>query len=210
MKKAIIVPNPFPCSSIDSLRNHQRSNSISEVLLTTYVSIGGGKVLSIPRLIKIVRLLNKRLEGLGINKRVILHIYGKDLSQSIVEKIRKYPDVRFKGYVDDFVTRLRNYDLFLAGYTFPELGHAVLEAMCVGVPVAKFTDNPELEEIIDGFNGILAIDDKEMVEKLVKYILNINKIKIHLAVNAIKTIIRRRTLKYIGAIWKAIIKVLLI
>jgi glycosyltransferase involved in cell wall biosynthesis len=110
------------------------------------------------------------------------------------------------GYVNDYMEQLKKADLFLAGYTFPELGYAVLEAMCVGVPVAKFTENTELEEIVDGFNGILARSDQEMVEKLTKYILSKDEMKEKLSINAKNTIIRKRDPRYIATIWKIIIR----
>jgi hypothetical protein len=56
--------------------------------------------------------------------------------------------------------------------------------MCVGVPVAKSSMDPESEEIVDGFNGILATSDEEMVEKLAKYILSMDEMKRVLETNA--------------------------
>ena len=55
---ALVIPNPTICRGFGFSRDHS-NRTPKEVLLATYVSIGGGKVLSIPRLIKIVKLLNK-------------------------------------------------------------------------------------------------------------------------------------------------------
>jgi len=117
--------------------------------------------------------------------------------------------IRFMGYVKDYLDRLKRADLFLAGYTFPELGHAVLEAICAGVPVAKFTEDSELEEVIDGYNGILATSNEEMVEKLTKYILNMDEMKRVLATNAKNTIVKNRDPKYIAVMWRTVINKLI-
>jgi glycosyltransferase involved in cell wall biosynthesis len=209
--KALITPNPAPCKNAPFHKDNRanqtpnRSNK-DEIVFVTYVSIGGGKILSIPRLIKIVHLSNQRLRDLGINKRVILYIYGKDVPQHIIERLSKIPYVRFMGYVKDYPERVKEADLFLAGYSFPELGHAVLEAICAGVPIAKFTEDPSQEEIIDGFNGILAFNDEEMLEKLTKYIIDMDNLKKTFAINAENTILRKRSLKYIAVMWKVIIE----
>jgi glycosyltransferase involved in cell wall biosynthesis len=205
--KALIVPNPMICKSVNLYRDPSNSTRNSdEVVFITYVSIGGGKIFSVPRLVKILYLLNEKLRSLGVEKRVILHIYGKDIPQNMITSLSRIPYVRFMGYVKDYLDRLKRADLFLAGYTFPELGHAVLEAICAGVPVAKFTEDSELEEVINGYNGILALSDEEMVEKLMEYVLNMDKIKQRLAINAKNTIVKRRDFKRIAAIWKIILK----
>jgi glycosyltransferase involved in cell wall biosynthesis len=207
--KALITPNPVLCRNMSFHRDNQAvqaSTDRDEIIFVTYVSIGGGKILIIPKLIKIVHLLNQRLRCLGINKRVILYIYGKDVPQHIIERLSKISYVRFMGYVKDYPERVKEADLFLTGYTFPELGHAVLEAICAGVPVAKFTEDPSQEEIIDGFNGILASNDEEMLEKLIKYIIDMDNLKKTFAINAENTILRKRSLKYIAVMWKVVIE----
>jgi len=138
---ALVIPNPTICGGFGLPRDHS-NRTPNEVLLVTYVSIGGGKVLSIPRLIKIVKLLNKKLESLSIDKHVILHIYGKDVPPNIIKVISRTRYVKFLGYVNDYLDRLREADLFLVGYTFPELGHAALEAICARVPVANSPRTP--------------------------------------------------------------------
>uniref|UniRef100_A0A7J3YUL9 Glycosyltransferase family 1 protein n=1 Tax=Ignisphaera aggregans TaxID=334771 RepID=A0A7J3YUL9_9CREN len=202
---ALVIPNPTICRDSGFPRDYS-NHTPKEVLLVTYVSIGGGKVLSIPRLIKTVKLLNKKLESPSINKRVILHIYGKDVPPNIIEAISRIQYVKFLGYVNDYLDRLREADLFLAGYTFPELGHAALEAICAGAPIAKFTEDPKLEEIKDGFNGVLASSDEEMVEKLVNYVLNMNEERRKLLINARDTILKVRNICRVAVMWKTIIR----
>jgi glycosyltransferase involved in cell wall biosynthesis len=208
--KALIVPNPMICKSVNLYRDPSNSTRNSdEVVFITYVSIGGGKIFGVPRLVKILYLLNKKLRSLGVEKHVILHIYGKDIPQNMITSLSRIPYIRFMGYVKDYLDRLKRADLFLAGYTFPELGHAVLEAICAGVPVAKFTEDSELEEVIDGFNGILATSNEEMVEKLTKYILNMDEMKRVLAINAKNTIVKNRDPKYIAVMWRTVINELI-
>jgi glycosyltransferase involved in cell wall biosynthesis len=208
--KALIVPNPMICKSVNLYRDPSNSTRNSdEVVFITYVSIGGGKIFSVPKLIKILYLLNKKLRSLGVEKHVILHIYGKDVPRNMITSLSRIPYIRFMGYVKDYPDRLKQADLFLAGHTFPELGHAVLEAICAGVPVAKFTEDSELEEVIDGFNGILATSDEEMVEKLTKYILNMDEMKRVLATNAKNTIVKNRDPKYIAVMWRTVINELI-
>jgi glycosyltransferase involved in cell wall biosynthesis len=205
--KALVIPNPVICRDNLHGSSLNPASKNGEIVFITYVSIGGGKMLSIPRLIKIVYLLNQKLRSLGVKKYIVhLHIYGKDIPQSIVAKLSRIPYVRFMGYVEDYPERLKSADLFIAGYAFPELGYAALEAMCAGVPVVKFTEDPSQEEIVDGFNGMLAFSDEEILEKLVKYVLNMDELKRILAINAKNTILRRRSLKRIATIWKVVIE----
>jgi glycosyltransferase involved in cell wall biosynthesis len=109
------------------------------------------------------------------------------------------------GYVSDFIKRLSTADIFLDGFPSAELGHTALESICVGVPVAKFTEDPRLEEVVDGFSGILAISDEEMVEKLTRYVLNMDEMKKMLVSNARNTILRKRDLRRIAVMWRTII-----
>jgi glycosyltransferase involved in cell wall biosynthesis len=198
------------CKSVNLYRDPSNSTRNSdEVVFITYVSIGGGKIFSVPKLIKILYLLNKKLRSLGVEKHVILHIYGKDVPRNMITSLSRIPYIRFMGYVKDYPDRLKQADLFLAGHNFPELGHAVLEAICAGVPVAKFTEDSELEEVIDGFNGILATSDEEMVEKLTKYILNMDEMKRVLAINAKNTIVKNRDPKYIAVMWRTVVNELI-
>jgi glycosyltransferase involved in cell wall biosynthesis len=87
----------------------------------------------------------------------------------------------------------------------PELGYAALDAISLRIPVAKITSDLYKEEIIDGFNGILARDDSELVEKIMEYITKYEKMKDYLCTNAIKTILRKRSIKFQQKIWKIVI-----
>ncbi|MEM0031476.1 MAG: glycosyltransferase [Candidatus Nezhaarchaeales archaeon] len=186
---------------------NELNKSNNEIWITSYVSIGGGKILSIPRIVKVAVILNKLLENKG--KKVVLHIFGKDIPKWLEELYLEYdPAVKIMHYRRDYICYLKNSDLFIAGYTMPELGHAIIEAISLGVPIAKYSEDPADEEIIDGFNGIVAQNDSDMVRKLYEYIMSINEKRAVLAKNAKITILRKRLINYnyVKVIWYTILK----
>jgi glycosyltransferase involved in cell wall biosynthesis len=164
------------------------------VIFGTYVGAGGWieVLLRLVGIVRVIYLINRRLKELGNKQQVILHVYG-DVPPILLEALSKYSFVKFIGYLEhlEFIRRLSTADLFIERFPLPELGYTTLEAMCVGIPVAKFSMDPELEEIVDGFNGILATSDEEMVEKLTKYILNMDEMKRVLETNAKNTIVKK-------------------
>ncbi|MEM1831224.1 MAG: glycosyltransferase [Desulfurococcaceae archaeon] len=205
--RAIVIPNHFFKYYIeDELRRCYGFNKDdNEVWIATYVSIGGGKFLSILRLIKTILLLNKLLVNDG--KKAVLLIFGKDVPRWLEKICMKYSHViRLMGYTNDYVCYLKYSDLFIAGYTMPELGHAVIEAVSLGVPIAKYTDNSLDEEIIDGFNGILAQHDTDMVKKIYDYVLHMKEMRDILARNAKETVLKRRSFMCIGNMWSMIVE----
>jgi hypothetical protein len=60
--------------------------------------------------------------------------------------------------------------------------------------------------VVDGFSGIPAISDEEMVEKLTRYVLNMDEMKKVLVSNGRNTILRKRDLKHIAVVWRTIIE----
>lgn len=208
--RAIVVPNPFFDYYIkERLRECQiPKKDDNEIWLISYVSVGGGKFLSVIRLAKIVKMLNRLLSSRG--KKVVLYLFGKDVPRWLERMyLKRDHAIRFMGYSDDYLCYLRNSDLFIAAYTMPELGHAVLEAVAVGVPIAKYTENPTDEEIEDGFSGLLAQNDVEMVKKIYHYVLCLDSMKNKLAENARRTLLKRRSPEYLIALWRVIMNSLL-
>jgi glycosyltransferase involved in cell wall biosynthesis len=199
--RAIVIPNPTICRS-SGLSENPLVLHPDEVLFITYVS-PGVRITNLPKLVKVVYLVNKNLERLGVKKRVVLHVY-EDVPPALLKTLSRYPFVKFMGYVSDFIKRLSVADIFLDGFPSAELGHTALESICVGVPVAKFTEDPRLEEVVDGFSGILAISDEEMVEKLTRYVLNMDEMKKMLVSNA-RISLRKRDLRRIAIMWRTII-----
>jgi len=199
--RAIVIPNPIICRSSGSPETPLLLHP-DEVLFITYVS-PGVRITNLPKLVKVVYLVNKNLERLGVKKHVVLHVYG-DVPPALLKTLSRYPFVKFMGYVSDFIKRLSVADIFLDGFPSAELGHTALESICVGVPVAKFTEDPSLEEVVDGFSGILAISDEEMVEKLTRYVLNMDEMKKMFVRNA-RNITQKRDLRRIAIMWRTII-----
>jgi len=208
INEALIVPNPILCRPLDPCRIHS-SIHYHNFRIVTYVSIGGGKIESVPTAVAIVNLVNKLLKMNNLQMSVTLEIYGKDIPDYILRIISHIPFVKYMGYVSDFKGKIKGADLFLIPYTFPELGFAVLEAICMGIPIAKLTADPTEEEIIDGFNGILATSLHEMVVKIYNYLLKRDKQKCYIAKNAISTILKKRDPQVISLYWKYIFESLL-
>jgi glycosyltransferase involved in cell wall biosynthesis len=168
LKNVTIISNAiFPeyFDNIDKIEVRKQSN---QILFVTYVSIGGLKNAAIVRTVEVVEKLN----GILKSGKVVLLIFGKDYSET-----RKSPYISFMGFSSKFLGILRSSDLFITGKTFPDLGYAEMEAGILGIPVAKFTENYENEELVDGRTGILSRDVDEMVAKLFGYVSDLESNK---------------------------------
>jgi hypothetical protein len=208
IRNAIIVPNATLCKPLDPCKDYSRGRN-HNFRIVTYVSIGGGKIESIPTAVTIVNHLNKLFKQNNLQISAILEIYGKDVPDNIIQTISRLPFVKYMGYVSDFKNRIKGADLFLIAYTFPELGHASIDAVCMGVPLAKLTADPTEEEIVNGFNGILAISPYEMAVKIYNYLLKRDEQKCYIAKNAISTILRKRDPQLISLYWRYLLESLL-
>jgi len=210
--RAIVIPNPITCKMISGHGEKSLTPHSIEVIFGTYVGAGGWieVLLGLVRIVRVIYLINRRLKELSNKQQVILHVYG-DVPPILLEALSKYSFVKFIGYLErsEFIKRLSTADLFIERFPLPELRYITLEAMCVGIPVAKFSMDPESEEMVDGFNGILATSDEEMVEKLTKYILNMDEMKRALATNAKNTIVKNRDPKYIAVMWRTVVNELI-
>jgi len=145
-----------------------------EILFTTYVSMGGLKNVAVGNTVRVVDRLNQILK----DRKVILLIFGKDYLGGETS-----PYARFMGFSDKFIRILKCSDLFITGKTFPDLGYAEMQAGALGIPIAKFTNNPDREEIADGQTGILAESEDEMVKKLLHYVSDLGNFKRELGNN---------------------------
>jgi len=169
LKNAIVMSNAISskyCESVGEI-DDARTKPI-EILFVTYVSIGGLKNVGLTQTIRVVKKLNEILN----NRKVALLVFGKDYYGR-----SRYPYVHFMGYSNEFLGILKSSDLFISGKSFPDLGYAEMEAGILGIPVAKFTEDYETEEIIDGQTGVLAKSEDEMVNKLLDYISDLKNNK---------------------------------
>jgi len=112
---------------------------------------------------------------------------------------------RIGGFFLTIIIWLLNKYLFLRLYhcvravsritARPELGHAVIEAISLGIPIVKCMEYASEEEIRDGVNRILAYNDTEMLLKLYNYVINIDIYKAELSRSAQESILLSRSLK---------------
>ncbi len=157
--KGVVIPNAFIPEDVDRKLADCKSLSFDEFTLVTYVSVGGSKVEGIKRLSRIVEEVNKRTD-----KRVQLLIFGDPIKVD-------NPHIKVMGYRDDFLCYLKSADMMILGYNVIELSsYALMEAGYLSIPIAKFKG--EFEELKDGVHGIIAENEEEMVQKLVKAVEN--------------------------------------
>lgn len=155
----IVIPNSFIPAQVDKKVAKCRNLSFDDnFTFITYVSKGGSKVATIPRLSRIITEVNKRTD-----RKIQLLVFGDSV------KIDD-PHIKMMGYHPDFLCYLKSAEMMLLGYEMSELGYAVLEAGYLGVPVAKFRG--EYEELEDGVHGIIAENEEEMIKKLVEIVEN--------------------------------------
>jgi glycosyltransferase involved in cell wall biosynthesis len=157
LKDAVIISNAVDPACLVAQQTDLPDN---EILVVTYTSIGGLKSVAVNRVIKATAKLNAILK----DKKIRLMIFGKHQGNTANSKY-----VSFMGYSDKFLEISKNAALFFAGYSFPDIGYTEMEMGLMGVPIAKFTEDYESEEIVDGKTGILAKDENEMVSKLLAY-----------------------------------------
>lgn len=159
--RATVIPNALITDEIEGKVSECPDLQGDGVTAVTYTSIGGSKVLSIQRLAEVISEVNRKA---GCRIRLLVFGESPEIEDDCIE---------FMGYRDDFLCHVRSADIMLLGYDMSELGYAVLEAGYLGVPVAKFRG--EFEELQDDVHGIIAEDDSEMIEKLIRFIENPSK-----------------------------------
>jgi len=156
--KGVVIPNAFIPKDVEERVTNCEDLSFDDFTLVTYVSIGGSKVCSIPRLSRIICEVNKR-----IGRNVQLLVFGDSV------KIDS-PHIKMMGYRDDFLCYLKSADMMILGYEMSELGYAVMEAGYLSVPIAKFKG--KFEELKDGVHGIIAENEEDMIKKLLEAVEN--------------------------------------
>lgn len=171
----------------------------NDVILVTYSSVGGfGR--NLERIVRIVCKLNRKLE----KKRAILLIFGTKFSQSMNSNV-----VRFMGYSSDFLRYLKGSDLYIHGLISPELGYVAMESAALGVPMAKLSDRYETEEIVDGQTGILAMNELETVQKLLRYVADIDCLKPRLGASFHEYVVKTRSWDRVILRWEKLFFMLL-
>lgn len=188
---AIVIHNALITHEIDEKVSKCQEIGKNCLTAVTYVSIGGSKVSSIPRLVEIVEKVNRKT-----SKRLRLLVFGDARGCDT-------DDVKFMGYRDDFLCYLKSADIMILGYEMSELGYAILEAGYLGVPIAKFRG--EYEELEDGVHGIIADDEDYMVQRLREFTED-PSIGSAWGENLKDYIIKTRSVDVIGNRWKPLIE----
>ncbi|MBC7119643.1 MAG: glycosyltransferase family 4 protein [Methanobacteriaceae archaeon] len=156
--KGVVIPNAFIPADVDKKVAKCKNLSFDDFTFVTYVSMGGSKVGSIPRLSRIITEVNKRTD-----RKIQLLVFGDPVEID-------NPHIKMMGYQDDFLCYLKSADMMLLGYEMSELGYAVMEAGYLSVPIAKFKG--KFEELKDGVHGIIAENEEDMIKKLLEAIEN--------------------------------------
>ncbi len=101
-----------------------------------------------------------------------LIIYGEGPSREALEKqIRELQlegKVLLPGNVNDLYDRMKNAELFVLSSDYEGMPNALIEAMCLGLPVISTKVSGTEELVIKELNGILTAigDEKELVEAM--------------------------------------------
>lgn len=185
--KGVVIPNVFMPEDVDKKVNECKNLSFDDFTLITYVSIGGSKVASIPKLSRIITEANKRT-----GKKIQLLVFGDTLKVD-------NPYIKMMGYQKDFLCYLKSANMMLLGYEMSELGYAVMEAGYLSVPIAKFKG--EFEELKDGIHGIIAENEEEMIQKLVEAVENPSKL-CEWGENLKEHILKTRNITVIAEKWR--------
>lgn len=154
--KGVVIPNVFIREDVDKkLGDCKRFSAADDFTLVTYVSAGRSRVEGIKTLSRIIKEVNKRTD-----KKVQLLVFGDPIKVDD-------PHIKVMGYRDDFLCYLKSADMMILGYNVIELSsYALMEAGYLSIPIAKFKG--EFEELKDGVHGIIAENEEEMIQKLVK------------------------------------------
>lgn len=194
LRNAVIISNAIFPEYFENISEIKTPRNQNEVWFVTYASAGGSSdilKMTILNIKEVVEKLNELLK----NRKVKLMIFGKDYLGT-----DRSSCIFFMGYSSKFLNFLKSSDLFIvAGPFFP--GYAEMEAGILGLPVAKFTDDYAVEEIVDGQTGILAKDKAELVNKLLNYILNLKREKQRLGSNFRRYIENNRSWDSVIPLW---------
>lgn len=188
---ATIIPNPLITQDVDKKVLKCNDLMFDKVTAISYLSIGGSKITTLPRIINIVKKVNE-ITG----NKLQLFIFGIDIDLN-------EPNIKIMGYNNQFHCHLKFADIMLLSYDMSELGYALLEAGYLGLPIGKFKGWGE--ELLDNVHGIIAINDEDMINKLVKFIENPTKKK-EWGKNYNEHIINTRNLRIVSSKWEEYFK----
>jgi glycosyltransferase involved in cell wall biosynthesis len=136
------------------------------------------RVLAVMRLaprkrgIPLLRMVSQAGSRLGRSARLALTVVGEGPARGVLSAYaeRHGVDARFTGRVTPAQVRdeLAHADVFLAPARRESFGIAALEARTAGVPVLAQEGSGVTSFVRDGVEGLLAADDNQLVDALVR------------------------------------------
>ncbi len=143
---------------------------------------GEVRALSVMRLaprkrgIPLLRMISQAQHRLGTTRLLRLTLVGEGPARSTLERYarRTCTPVRFTGRITPQQVRdeLAHADVFLAPARRESFGIAALEARTAGVPVVALEGTGVTSFVRDGVEGVLAADDNQLVDALVRLALD--------------------------------------
>ena len=119
-----------------------------------------------------------------------LVIYGDGPSESQLKELAIQlgisSSVEFPGNVKDLHDKIKSADIFVLSSDYEGMPNALIEEMCLGLPVISTKVSGATDLIRDHENGILIDFDQESLEKAMCELLNDSELKYKLSTGAVK------------------------
>lgn len=178
-KKSVIIPNPIDLGDKKGLS--LKSNKVKEIVSVGRLMPQKNQIL----LIKAFEEIHNEYPD------YILTIYGegpmrKVLTEEIEQlKLEKY--VRLPGSMKDVIDRIASAELFILTSDYEGMPNALIEAMCLGLPVISTSVSGATDLIDSGENGILIdLNNKNDLVRAMRDLITNDKLRIKLGHNAEK------------------------
>ena len=151
-----------------------------------------------------------------VKKRFPLYkliFYGEGAYRRNLERLRDELDLQdavvFAGEVKDIFEEISSAEIFVLSSDFEGMPNALLEAMCLGLPVISTKVSGAVEVMEDGCNGLLVDmrDEKGLVDSLAK-LLEDEKLRNELAENAVK-MAGRLDIRAVISAWNEVFEVVM-
>lgn len=192
-KKSLVIPNPVDLGNRKGLG--LRSKKIKEI-----VSVGR----LMPQ--KNQMLLIRAFEEIHHKyPEYVLTIYGEGpMREKLTEEIERLgiqEYVKLPGSMKNVIDKISHAELFVLTSDYEGMPNALIEAMCLGLPVISTSVSGATDLIHSGKNGILIkLNDKNALVKAMQDLFTDHKLRLELGRNAEK-IAEQLTLENIVSMW---------
>lgn len=142
-----------------------------------------------------------------------LIFYGEGACRNNLERLRDELDlqdaVEFAGEVHDIFEHISVAEVFVLSSDFEGMTNALLEAMCLGLPVISTKVSGAIEIIENGYNGLLVEtkDEQGLADSIVKSLEDKN-LRYKLAKNAVK-LASRLDIESVVFAWNEVVEVVM-